>query len=166
MSATDFFYLDAVIPEIEIDDGYVYVQGIAPPLKQYQHEQTNAGLEIFGCEMCAWTGIDLFSYQKQIKEACRHCAGIKTTMREFTDEDHDRWLDHVSTYRARYDGGIRDLSHVSTIVFHRLAKGRDEAGPRYVSKPGLKRHVSWHYTVHRAGFSRSISQHLPINRIG
>jgi len=93
---------------------------------------------------------------------CPSCNGGDITPHIYRDEDHDGWLDYAARVPARFHGGLQPR-RVDTVVLHRLQNGWHGAGPRYVASPD--RVVSWHFTVHRPGWERSLSQHLPIARV-
>lgn len=156
-----------IIPEIIIDseNKKVYVEN-RPPLTQYEFDDSGDFAVYQGCEECGYTGVDIFEYKQGVLMPCKACYNEPSVLHRFNDEDSDFWIDGAKKSKAKWHGGIRGLDEITMLVIHRLARGRGEAGPMYVSKKGLDRHVSWTFTLHHANFSRPITQHLPLNLIG
>jgi hypothetical protein len=89
----------------------------------------------------------------------------------WADPGADGWLDGVVRVPAKYTGGQLELAQVDTIVMHRYARGFHAAGPRYFSNPVQcdrktgelrARYVSAHFSVHRPGWERLVTQHAAI----
>jgi hypothetical protein len=159
-----------VIPEVTIDKeagkpAFVWVAGSDDPLAQLTPTIRDDVRIERGCEVCAYTGHDLWAWGDGLSAPCPECGALDAPLVPYTDADGDAWLDGIERASARWSGGKRPLEQVTTLVMHRYSRGRHGDGPRYVQNPG-GRHVSWHATMHAEGWERLSTLHLPATEIG
>jgi hypothetical protein len=128
------------------------------------------------CPECQGDGyLDLYTdhLEQSVAEPCPRCLAQPVDLEPaWADIDADGWLDGVTKAPARYIGGPLDLAKVDTIVMHRYARGWWAAGPRYFANPVARdprtgklraRYVSAHFSVHKPGWERMLTQHAPIS---
>jgi hypothetical protein len=115
---------------------------------------------------CEGTGIDPEGELEEVSRPCQHCNPMEFEPARYRDIDGDGWLDGVEIVHARYCNAAGSLpaENVKIIVIHCLANGYWGAGPRYVSTLGDGREVSWNATIHRPGWKRMSTQHVPYTR--
>ena len=131
------------------------------------------------CEVCQGDGyLDLYTGHLQQSVMPQHCplcnAEPVAIAPAWPDDDADGWLDGIMRKPARFTGGKLDPEKVDTIVMHRYHRGFWDAGPRYFANPTARdpktgqivlRYVSAHFTVHKPGWLRMVTQHAPLSAV-
>lgn len=129
------------------------------------------------CVECQGDGyLDLYTGHLEKSFApvpCPVCSAHLVNIRPaWPDEDADGWLDGVTRKAARFTGGKLDPAQVDTIVMHRYGRGFWGTGPRYFANPTsvhpetgaiIPRYVSAHFSVHKPGWLRMLTQHAPLS---
>lgn len=131
------------------------------------------------CEMCQGDGY-LGIYTDHLKQSvmpprCPVCNAEPVLIEPaWPDDDADGWLDAIVRKPARFTGGKLDPEKVDTIVIHRYGRGFWSAGPRYFANPRepdpatgkpRPRYVSAHFSVHKPGWLRMVTQHAPLSSV-
>lgn len=130
------------------------------------------------CEMCQGDGY-LGIYTDHLKQSvlpprCPVCNAftVEDVKPAWPDDDADGWLDGVTRRPARFTGGALDPAAVDTIVMHRYHRGFWNSGPAYFANPTAldpatgklrERYVSAHFSVHKPGWVRMVTQHAPLS---
>jgi len=131
------------------------------------------------CPVCQGDGyLDLYTghlEQSVMPPRCPACNAEPMHMEPaWPDDDADGWLDGIERKKARFTGGALDPDDVDTIVIHRYGKGFWGAGPRYFANPTaidkktgevIPRYVSAHFSVHKPGWLRMLTQHAPLSTV-
>ena len=121
------------------------------------------------CLRCGGDGIvdnrDVLVFDQSYAEQC-DCVQVGPTADEarYSDADEDGWLDGVARVPARYAGAQGALKGVDEIVLHDVGKGRHGAIPRYFATMADGRVASAHFVVHVPGWSRLLTQCVPLTR--
>jgi hypothetical protein len=123
-----------VIPEVTIDKeagkpAFVWVAGSDDPLAQLTPTIRDDVRIERGCEVCAYTGHDLWAWGDGLSAPCPECGALDAPLVPYTDADGDAWLDGIERAAARWSGGKRPLEQVTTLVMHRYSRGRHGARP-------------------------------------
>lgn len=129
------------------------------------------------CVECQGDGyLDLYTghlEQSLAPQPCPVCNAHRVDVRPaWPDDDADGWFDGITRKAARFTGGVLDPAKIDTIVMHRYGKGFWGAGPRYFANPTavhpetgqvIPRYVSAHFSVHKPGWLRMVTQHAPLS---